>query len=156
MIEFSIQKALYSALSQAASATWYWGESLMTFGSDSYTFGGTAPSVAAFDVYGNPPYTANGDLPDSFPYAYLGEATHTPDDEDCNAGFESTSTIHTWSDSRLNLYTMQSKIRDLLHRQSITVDGHTLLDCIEEFSESTNETDQIFHGIQRYRLITRV
>jgi hypothetical protein len=98
------------------------------------------------------------DVPDNQPkpYVVVGDDTVIEWDTDNNTGFESTITLHVWSDQpgRGEVKTIQGEIYDLLHRAEFSVIGYNLINCAFEFGDTVLDVNGVTrHGVQRFRLI---
>lgn len=101
-------------------------------------------------VYDNVPVDA------AFPYVVIGEDTHIPFDTDDSLGSESTLTLHTWSRYRgkKECKEIQALIYDALTRQSLVLDGFSLVTIEFEYSECLLDPDGITrHAVSRFRAL---
>lgn len=95
----------------------------------------------------------------TFPYVTIGESTALPFDTKTHTGLDQTLTIHAWSRDyrgRKNVEDILNASYGVLHRGTLSVSGHTFIDCQLEFSETFVDPDgQTFHGVARYRVTTQ-
>ena len=91
-----------------------------------------------------------------FPYVVIGSDTLIDWDTDNSTGFEATLTLHVWSRYRglKECKDIQGLIYSALHRQPLTIDGYTALDCLCEYHEADVDPDGLTrHGVQRFRVV---
>lgn len=98
------------------------------------------------------------DVPDNKvpPYVRIGETTDLEWDTDDSIGREATITIHSWSVYRgmKEVKDLMDAIKAVLHNQSLTVTGQTVVLVLQEFSETLVESDGLTrHGVQRFRIL---
>jgi len=89
------------------------------------------------------------------PYVVIGDDTLIEWDTDGQTGFDTTITLHVWSDyqGKAEVKTIQGQIYDLLHRAELSVIGYNLINCTFEFADSFLDPNGITrHGVQRFRL----
>ena len=94
----------------------------------------------------------------TFPYVTIGESTAIPFDVKDKTGMEQTLTLHCWSRyrGRKECKDVLSAIYGVLNRATLTVTGHTFVDCLWEFAETYEDPDGLTrHGVARYRVITQ-
>lgn len=92
-----------------------------------------------------------------FPYVQIGHITSVPWDAKDFDGEEQTVTIHSWSQyaGSKEVKQIMDRVRDLLHKGTISVTGHSVILIRCEFSEVMKDPDSItHHGVQRFRIIT--
>jgi hypothetical protein len=98
------------------------------------------------------------------PYVLIGDDTSINWDTKSNNGWEATLTIHVWDyekQGRKSVKAVMSAIYDALHLQqaNITVSGFTLVLIRWEYGETFQDTsvagqsDNFYHGVQRYRAL---
>lgn len=92
----------------------------------------------------NPPYVTIGD--DTMNW----DGTMTVDWQDA------TLTIHSWAygEGRKSCKDIMSAVYDALHKVSLSVTGKTHVSTLFEFADIFQEDDGIYHGVQRFRVIT--
>ncbi|WP_417624959.1 DUF3168 domain-containing protein [Paremcibacter congregatus] len=107
---------------------------------------------AALDcaVYDNVPAKS------AMPYVVVGDDTLVPDDTKTSLGFEGSITLHVWSeaaDGRREAKQLLGTIYTTLHDADLTIEDHSAVSCVFEFSETIPDRDGcITHGIARYRI----
>lgn len=106
-------------------------------------------------VYDDVPVLPSGQPAANFPYVVIGDDTSIAWDTDDQTGAEMTVTLHIWS--RAGGYkqakAIAGEIYAILHRASLSVTGHHLVDCLQEFSEFMRDPDgETRHGVLRYRI----
>jgi len=109
-------------------------------------------------VYDAVPVLPSGQPLANFPYVVIGNDTHRPWDNDDTVGSNSTVTLHVWSRAKgfKEAKTILGEIYDILHRASLAQAGYNMLDCLWEFSDTTDDPDGVTrHGVARYRLTVR-
>lgn len=100
----------------------------------------------------------------AYPYVTIGDSTAVDWDTKSEVGQDHTVTIHTWvrGKSRLAAKTIMGAIFGLLHRGSITVAGHSVIesrviyaDVLQDPDEAGHPSGPVWHGVQRVRIITQ-
>lgn len=125
--EFTIQAALYTALSGASAVT--------DLVSTVVDFGPSEADASA--IY---PYVAMGDL------SFVEEDTKT------NTGFDVAIRIATWGDNGAKqVRDIQGAIYDTLHLQSVSVTGFTHVNLRREQSIINRAASGAFQGVCDYR-----
>ena len=102
-------------------------------------------------IYSNPPPAAE------FPFITIGQSVNQDWSTGTEDGNEHSLTLHIWSraDSALEVYEIAQLVRDLLHDQPLTLDGHHLINLRHEFSQARIDPDgETLHGIERFRAMT--
>jgi len=102
-------------------------------------------------IYSNPPPAAE------FPFITIGQTVNLDWSTGTEDGNEHDVTLHIWSraDSALEVYEITEIVRNLLHDQALTLDGHDLVNLRHEFSQARIDPDgETLHGIVRYRAVT--
>lgn len=115
------------------------------------TLNGNISATVFDDVPDQPP----GMPEDSFPYVVIGYDYLEPFDTDDNLGAEVTCDIHVWSiyEGKKEIKTIFEEIYGLLHRQSLSITGAKVIDCLHTYSTiPTLGAERYLHGITRYRL----
>lgn len=110
----------------------------------------TALSSLSVPVYDDVPESA------TLPYVVIGDDTLVDDNTNDYAGYQATVTIHSWSayKGRSQIKQIQDEINNLLDRQKLSIVGYNMVNCYQEYSESSLDPDGITrHGVQRYRVI---
>jgi Protein of unknown function (DUF3168) len=121
----------------------------------------TAAQQAVFDalngnltgctVFDTAPFLPEGAPSTTFPYCVIGDDTFAPWDTDDGTGSQNTVTLHFWSRATgyAPLKALMGEAYALLHRQSLTLAGYDVVDCLIEFSEAMADPDGV---TKRYRL----
>lgn len=122
--EIEIQRGLYQALSTL-------GLKVVDFGRQEVDGAATGP----------------------FPYVEIGMIVLRPWDTARETGHEFVARLHSWSRSAsvAEVKGIQGQIYDRLHRQSITIIGHTLVTLQREMSDVMRAQSGAFHGVCEYR-----
>jgi len=106
-------------------------------------------------VHDEVPQPADSGSDDQFPYVVIGDDTHIPFDTDNSVGADTTITIHVWSrySGRKQVKEIQGAIYDVLHRQTISVAGFSLVGIDWLQSQSFLDSDGLTrHGVQTFRI----
>lgn len=98
------------------------------------------------------------DVPEgsTYPYVVIGEETATNIGSKTLDGLEYTLVIHIWSQyrGRKEVKQIMERIYEVLHDQSISVTGASLVNLRQEFETSLVEGDGITrHGVMRFRAV---
>jgi hypothetical protein len=94
----------------------------------------------------------------AFPYMTIGETTVTDWSSKTFGGQVHDLTLHIWSRSRGRKETKEimALVYDTLNGAALTVEGQELVDLRFDFAQTLLDADGLtFHGIQRYRAVTR-
>lgn len=99
------------------------------------------------------PQDADSGSSAAFPYVEIGMIVIRAWDTARETGHEFVARLHTWSRSASAMETkgIQGQIYDRLHRQSITITGHSLITLQRELSEVMRAPSGAFHGVCEYR-----
>lgn len=100
------------------------------------------------------------DTPDNtntFPYYSLGQTTDVTEDTFGKICHDVTVTHHCFDsrdniESPTNINTAMSRATALLDRATLSVSGGTTYYCRREFEEIFLESDNIWHGVLRFRV----
>jgi hypothetical protein len=93
----------------------------------------------------------------AYPYLTFGQSTLRDWSTGGEEGDEHILTLHVWSRAggRKEAHAIMTALRDALHDQALTLDGHRLVNLRHEFSDARREPDgDTYHGIVRYRAVT--
>ena len=94
-----------------------------------------------------------------FPYIALGDNTEGPDNAFGMRGYDSTFTLHIWSDAMgfKECYTILGEMNKLLDQQSLTLATHHHVGTWYDFSQCLNDPGDkgIRHMPVRYRFETQ-
>lgn len=115
------------------------------------TLNGSITATVFDDVPDQPP----GMPADSFPYVVIGYDDLQPFDTDDQTGAEVEVELHIWStyEGKAEVKALFAEIYGLLHRQSLSISGATVVDCLHTFSTIPEVgATKYVHGITRYRL----
>lgn len=115
------------------------------------TLSGNISASVFDDVPDQPP----GMPADSFPYVVIGFDDAAPFDTDSWTGSRIEAELHIWStyDGKLEVKQIMAAIYALLHRQTLSIEGAAVVDCLHTFSTIPDVgADKHVHGISRYRL----
>lgn len=115
------------------------------------TLSGSITATVFDDVPDQPP----GMPADSFPYVVIGYDDLSPFDTDDQTGAEVSVELHVWStyEGKTEVKQIFAEIYGLLHRQSLSIGGATVVDCLHTFSTIPEVgATKYVHGITRYRL----
>ncbi|CAB4176547.1 Tail completion protein [uncultured Caudovirales phage] len=92
------------------------------------------------------------------PYVTIGESTAVPFDVKDKTGMDQTLTLHVWSgyQGRKQVKDIGAAIYGVLNRGTLSISGHTFVDCLFEFGDSFEDADGLArHGVYRYRVTTQ-
>lgn len=101
-------------------------------------------------VFTTPPQDFN-----ESPYVVISDVQLNNEDNDCGFRFGGVINVHTWSDSRdMSIVgSLQKSVYDALHHYELPMDGYTIVDLNQEYSNVLLDPDGIStHGIQRFRI----
>lgn len=115
------------------------------------TLNGAISAQVFDDVPDQPP----GMPADRFPYVVIGYDDIQPFDTDDQTGAEIEFEIHVWStyEGKAEVKQLFEQIYGLLHRQSFSISGAVVVDCLHTFSTIPEVgATKYVHGITRYRL----
>lgn len=99
------------------------------------------------------------DVPDNqdvFPYVNIGEDTLNQWDNDSDAGFSATVSIHTWSryKGRKETKQVQGAIYDALHNASLPITGYNAILIQQRSEQSFVDPDgKTRHGVQIFNVL---
>ncbi len=103
------------------------------------------------DIFDDVPRSAK------FPYLTLGQSLVRDWSTGGGDGHEHILTLHVWSraNGRKEVYEIMGVLKDVLHDQVLSLDGHVLINLRHEFSEARRDPDgETYHGIVRFRAVT--
>jgi len=127
---WALQKAIFEALSADVAVT----------------------SVLGTDrVFDDPPQRS------AMPYLTFGQSLLRDWSTGTENGDEHLVTLHVWSraDGRHQTHEIMHALRQALHEQMLTLDGHRLVNLRHELSEARREADgETYRGIVRFRAVT--
>ncbi len=92
-----------------------------------------------------------------FPYITFGQTVERDWSTASEEGSEHVLTLHVWSRARgkREAQAVMDAARAALHDQSLTLDGHHLVNLRHEFAETRRDPDgETYHGILRFRAVT--
>ena len=92
-----------------------------------------------------------------FPYVTFGASVVRDWSTGSDEGFEHVVTLHAWSraNGRRESHEIVGALRSSLHDQTLSIDGHRLINLRHQMSEARREDDgETYHGIVRYRAVT--
>lgn len=115
------------------------------------TLNGNISASVFDDVPDQPP----GMPADSFPYVVIGYDDVSSFDTDTWTGSQFEVELHVWStyEGKAEAKGIMEEIYGLLHRQSLSVSGAVVVDCLHTFSTIPEVgATKYVHGITRYRL----
>jgi Protein of unknown function (DUF3168) len=95
----------------------------------------------------------------AFPYISFGPLTARDWSTATDAGTEHTITLNVWSQAkgRAQVHEIMSAARAVLHGQSLTLDGHRLINLRHESSEARRSADgETYLGTARFRAVTEL
>lgn len=97
---------------------------------------------------------------DQFPYITFGSTTVAPYDGTVLDGAEIFMLVHGWSDKgghKTQAQDLQAAIHGALHNQTLTVTGHTFVNCRVQDSRimMSGPKDRIAHVATRVRIVTQ-
>lgn len=111
-------------------------------------------------VYDDVPDQPPGKPEQDMPYVVITGDVADPWDTDSFVGERCTIELHVWSayQGKKECKEIMAEIYDLLHRQTLTLAGVAVVDCLQTFSTIPNVgASNYVHGICRYQLtITEV
>lgn len=93
----------------------------------------------------------------AFPYMTFAQTAERDWSTGGAEGSEHVVTLHVWSRGagRKEALAIMGAARDLLHDQTLTLSGHSLVNLRHEFSEVRRDADgETYHGIVRLRAVT--
>lgn len=93
---------------------------------------------------------------EDYPYIKIGRISAEEFDTKTHNGFELAVIVDIWSryDGNEEIEEIMGAVYNVLHNQSIHVEGYNFVNCLWEFSEMITEDDgHTRHGIQRFNLI---
>jgi hypothetical protein len=91
------------------------------------------------------------------PYVTFGHSLERDWSTASEDGLEHVVTLHVWTGAggKKNARAIMQAMREALHDQALSLDGHRLVNLRHEFSEARREPDgDLVRGISRYRAIT--
>jgi len=91
------------------------------------------------------------------PYLTFGQSLLRDWSTGTESGDEHLVTLHVWSraDGRHQTHEIMHALRQALHEQMLTLDGHRLVNLRHELSEARREADgETYRGIVRFRAVT--
>lgn len=94
----------------------------------------------------------------TFPYIELGDPVLTPFDAAVMRGQTEDLTIHAWSreGGRKQALSILEALYATLHRQPLTITGHTHVQTIHRFATVMPDPDgETWHGVTRFEIITQ-
>jgi Protein of unknown function (DUF3168) len=92
----------------------------------------------------------------AFPYITFGPSTARDWSTGTDTGTEHAITLNVWSQAkgRAQVHEIMAAARAVLHGQSLTLDGHRLINLRHESSEARRSTDgETYHGTARFRAV---
>jgi hypothetical protein len=107
-------------------------------------------------VYDNVPQAVSSGDDTNFPYATIGEDSHTTIDTDLELMNQVSITVHTWSrfSGRSETKQIQGLIYDALHRANLSETGYKFINIAQVNSESFLDSDGFTrHGVQTFNLM---
>lgn len=109
------------------------------------TYNALNGNLGGVPVYDHVPYQPEGQPDVNFPCVVIGEASESPWDTDDTQGADITHRIHCWSSYKgtKEINELQSLVKSLLNRQSLTAAGCNFVDVLHEFSDVTPLSDGI-------------
>lgn len=112
-------------------------------------------SLGVAGVHDVAPQAGDGGDVSVFPYIVMGRAIASGMDTKSTLGFSMLIRIHTFSRAgrRLECKTVQGAIYDTLHRQELTVTGHSNFVLVREDSDCWPDADGKIHGVCEYRAL---
>jgi hypothetical protein len=93
----------------------------------------------------------------AFPYISFGPLTARDWSTATDTGSEHAITLNVWSQAkgRAQVHEIMAAARDALHGQSLTLDGHRLINLRHELSDARRSSDgETYHGTARFRAVT--
>ncbi|MGE0764894.1 MAG: DUF3168 domain-containing protein [Hyphomicrobiaceae bacterium] len=93
----------------------------------------------------------------AMPYLTIGQTVVRDWSTGTESGNEHRLTLHVWSraEGRHQAHEIMQAVRDALHEQALTLDGHRLVNLRHEISEARREPDgETYQGIVRLRAVT--
>ena len=106
-------------------------------------------------VYDIAPQPSDAGSASNYPMIVMGRILANQADTQTTVGFELTCRIHTWSvtGSMLECKTIQGKIFDILHRQTLAVTGARNFVILRNDTDCLHEQDGTVHGVCEYRAL---
>ncbi len=95
---------------------------------------------------------------ETFPYITFGNPVTSPFDAAVMRGQTEDLTLHVWSREGGRKQTQQvlAAIHATLHRQPLTVTGHTHIQTLHRFATVLKDPDgETFHGVTRFEITTQ-
>lgn len=106
-------------------------------------------------VYDAVPFLPEAAPATNFPYCVIGDDIAVAWDTDDATGADVQVTLHFWSKASgfKEVKALMGQAYAELHRQTLTLSGYRIVDCLLDFSEAMRDPDGVTrHGVQRYRL----
>jgi hypothetical protein len=109
-------------------------------------------------IYDNVTQVHESEDPADFPYVTIGDDRISEWDDSCDTGGDSDSTIHVWSRAahQLEAKDIVGRIRDVLHRQPLTMANHDVIGVDVINTDAQRDPDgKTVHGIVEMRVVFR-
>lgn len=106
-------------------------------------------------VYDAVPELPPGNPTANFPFVVISDCATDPFDNDSTRGQDVMAELHVWSraEGMLECKTIMGAIYAILHQQSFSLAGYSVLDslCVDT-TTMTEDDGETRHGVVRYRL----
>jgi len=96
------------------------------------------------------------DLGEAYPWVSIFGIESNQFDNDVTLGFDSTMTVHSWSNQRdmAEINNIKAAIYNVLHNNDLTYTGYSNVEFCQEFETTLRDPDGItLHGVQRFKII---
>lgn len=96
------------------------------------------------------------DLGEAYPWVSIFGIESNQFDNDVTLGFDSTMTVHSWSNQRdmAEINNIKAAIYSVLHNNDLTYTGYSNVEFCQEFETTLRDPDGItLHGVQRFKII---
>ena len=96
------------------------------------------------------------DLGEAYPWVSIFGIESNQFDNDVTLGFDSTMTVHSWSNQRdmAEINNIKTAIYNVLHNNDLTYTGYSNVEFCQEFETTLRDPDGItLHGVQRFKII---
>jgi hypothetical protein len=93
----------------------------------------------------------------AFPYVTIASTTDRDWSTGTDTGSEHVLTLHVWSKAagRDQAETIAAELKQVLHDQPLTLDGHRLVNLRHELTDTRRDADgELYHGVVRLRAVT--
>lgn len=95
-------------------------------------------------------------LKEGYPWVTIFGIESNQFDNDATLGFDSTMTVHSWSNQRdmAEINNIKAAIYNVLHNNDLTYTGYSNVEFCQEFETTLRDPDGItLHGVQRFKII---